>query len=239
VVKAHTEWTVLPHDDILELGPDLWVVDGRLPKPPFRRRMTLARRADGRVVVHNFMALRDEAMERIEAWGEPAELLVPGAYHRLDAGLFRQRYPAAKVYCPAGARHKVEEVVPVDGDYRRFEADDRVFVAHLDGTDEREGYLRVREESGSLNVVLNDLVFNLPKRLPGLQGWIYARLLGAGGGPKVTRLARWLLVDDAAEVRTQLQRLAGLPNLRRVIVSHGNLIDRAASDVLLRVAGTL
>lgn len=239
MVKAHAAWTVLPHDDILELGPDLWVVDGRTPTAPFRRRMTLARRADGRVVVHNFMALRDEAMAKIEAWGEPAELLVPGAYHLLDADLFRQRYPSAKVYCPAGARHKVEEVLPVDADYRRVASDNRVFVEHLDGTDEREGYLRVREEGGAMNVVFNDLVFNLPKRLPGLRGWIYARLLGAGGGPKVTRMARWLLVDDPGEVRTQLQRLAGLPNLRRIIVSHGNLIDRAASDVLLRVAGTL
>ena len=34
-------------------------------------------------------------------------LVVPGGFHRLDAKIYKARYPQVKVLCPAGARQKV------------------------------------------------------------------------------------------------------------------------------------
>ena len=53
-------------------------------------------------------------MKEIEAFGTPSVLVVPNGFHRLDAKVFKDRYPAMRVYCPAGDRKKVEQVVKVD-----------------------------------------------------------------------------------------------------------------------------
>jgi hypothetical protein len=53
-------------------------------------------------------------MERIEALGEPAFLIIPGGFHRLDARPYKARFPKARVVSPSGARDAVSEAVPVD-----------------------------------------------------------------------------------------------------------------------------
>jgi hypothetical protein len=83
----------------------------------------------------------------------------------------------------------------------------------------------------------NDIVFNQP-HLPGFFGWTY-RLLGSSGGPKVTRVAKLVLVRDHAALRAHLLRLAGTPDLRRVIVMHGVTVRSGAPEMLRAVAGTL
>jgi hypothetical protein len=86
-------WKVHPHGPLEELEPNLLMVEGTVPGVPFGRRMLVAKLADGRVAIHSAVALGDEAMARIEALGEPAFLLVPSRYHRLDAAAFKARYP--------------------------------------------------------------------------------------------------------------------------------------------------
>src|SRR5258706_13625907 len=113
--KAHTTWKVLPHGPIEKLSDRLWRVEGELDS--IRRVMSIAKRADGTLVIHNAISLDDAEMAEIEAWGTPSVLLVPNGFHRLDAKVFADRYPNAKVLCPTGARKKVEQVVPVGGRY--------------------------------------------------------------------------------------------------------------------------
>jgi hypothetical protein len=198
--------------------------------------MTLARRADGTVVIHNAIALEAPLMAEIEAWGRPAWILVPNRFHRLDAPAFATRYPDAQVLCPAGARKKVAQVVRVDGDYTDFAADADVSLAHLDGTRDREGVLEVRSADGT-SAVVNDVLFNLPA-LRGLRGLIF-RLDGATGRPRVPRVSRLLLVADRASFRAHLERLASYPDLRRVIVSHGDMLTDGAAEALRSAAAEL
>ena len=94
--KAHTRWTVLPHAPIERLSERLWRIEGALPSMPLRRVMAIARRSDGGLVVHNAIAVDDAALAEIEAWGPVAAIVVPSGYHRLDAGVFHDRYPAAR-----------------------------------------------------------------------------------------------------------------------------------------------
>jgi hypothetical protein len=58
------EWTVLPHDPIEKHSSDLWSVSGNMPGGN-QRRMTLARRADGGLVIHNPIALADDALREL------------------------------------------------------------------------------------------------------------------------------------------------------------------------------
>jgi hypothetical protein len=205
---------------------------------PLRRVMTIARRRDGTLVVHNAIALDDDAMRRIEALGEPAILVVPNGYHRLDAPAFKERYPAVRVVCPAGARERVVAVVAVDATYDDAPADPDVVLRHVEGTRHAEGVMIVRHGDGSCSAVLNDLVFNMP-HLPGFTGWVFRHVTVSSGGPRVSRVARLFLVADKLAFADDLRVLAALPGLRRVIVSHHEVIDRDPAAVLREVAASV
>lgn len=234
--RAHESWTVLPHGPVEVLAANLRRVEGSLPDMPLGRVMTIARRRDGRLVIHNAIALEEPLMRELEAWGEPAFLVVPSAWHRLDAFVFAQRYPGLTVLCPAGARRAVQKVVPVGGTCDDLPPDDDVSLRHLDGLARREGVLTVRSEDGA-TLVLNDAIFNLP-HLPGLFGLVY-RWTGSTGGPRVTRIFRWFVVKDRTAFRMDLERLADIPDLRRVIVSHGAMIASGVRDTLRQAAATI
>jgi hypothetical protein len=233
---ARAEWKVLPHKPIQKLTENLWTVTGALPNMPMERVLSIARMGDGRLVLHNGIALEEPLMQEIEAFGEPAFLLVPNGYHRMDAPAFKKRYPMMKVLCPEGVRKKVEEVVEVDGTYADLPADERVSLRYLDGVAKREGYLEVRSESGT-SLVFNDVMFNMP-HLPGLQGLVL-RIVGSTGGPKVTRVGKLFLVTDRAALRAQLLTLADTPKLARVVVMHGDTVTDDPAGMLRKVAATL
>jgi hypothetical protein len=230
-------WKVLPHRPIEELAANLWRVEGDLEGMPLKRVMALAKRGDGGLVVHNAIALEDEVMKRIDAWGPVQAIVVPNSFHRLDAPLFADRYPGARVYCPAAARKRVEEVVRVDGTYDDFPGDDVVSLATLEGTGQQEGVMVVRSASGA-TLVFNDVIFNLPHG-PGLSGFIFRYITLSTGGPRVTRVARWFLVKDAPALRAHLERLAAMPDLERVIVSHGRVTESDVAAMIRTAAATL
>lgn len=236
--KAHDEWTVLRHYPIEKLEPNLWCVTGTLPGMGLKRVMTLVRSEDGRVVVHSAIALAEEAMSEIEAWGTPSVLLVPNAYHRLDAPAYAARYPDMKVLCPKGGRKKIGEVVRVDGTYDDFEGDPSVQLEYLDGVHKVEGVLTVRSSESSTSLVFNDTVFNMPHG-KGLAGFIFRHITASTGGPRISRLYRWFAVKDKSALRAHLTRLADTPNLVRIVVSHQRPITEEPAETLRQVAATL
>jgi hypothetical protein len=180
--------------------------------------MTVARRADGRLVLHSAIALRDSEMRELEAFGEPSFLLVPNAFHRLDAPAYKKRYPKLTVLTPRGSRRKVGEVVEVNGSYQDFPDDPQVELVSLPGVADVEGAMFVRSSDG-LTVVLNDVVFNMDRKKDAL-GFVITSLLGSAPGPRVSRLAKALMVKDKRALRAELERFAELPDLVRLVVSH-------------------
>jgi len=157
-------------------------------------------------------------MEELEAWGKPAFMLVPNGWHRLDARAFKDRYPELTVLCPKNARKRVEQIVRVDGSYADFPKDPDVVLEHLDGVAEAEGVMRVRSNDGT-SLAFCDAIFNQP-HLSGPFGMVY-RLIGMSGGPKVPIVVRTFLVKDRKALRAHIERLANIPDLRRVLTMHG------------------
>lgn len=234
--KGFTEWTVVGEPSIEEVGDELWLCKGHVPNMPLKRWMAVARRADGRLVIHNPIAMLDAEMKCIDDWGPVGFIVVPNRFHRLDAAPFRQRYPEAKVVCPKGARAKVEEVVPVDLSYDEFEDDRVVSLRHVAGVSDYEGVMSVREKAGT-TLVLNDLLFNL-RHGKGLGGLLF-RVLGSTGGPKVTRLFKMFALKDRAALRGALEELAATEGLVRVVPGHGSIITEDPAGTLRAVAAAL
>lgn len=234
--KALSTWTVYDHDDIEKLDDNLWTVIGSLPNIPLKRIMTIVRLDDGGLVIHGPIALREEAMAELEAFGKPAFIVVPNRYHRLDSVIYKKRYPEAQILVPSGSRRQIEEVVPVDLTYEEFASGDTVSFTYPDGVGKIEAVMRVRSPRGT-TLVFTDVLFNVP-HAPGFSGMVL-RLVGSSGGPKVTRIGKLFVVKDKAALAASLRELARTENLVRVIPGHGVFITEEPGPTLDRVAAAL
>jgi hypothetical protein len=233
--KAHQQWKVLPHGRLYEIDQNILTVTGilHMPLTELPRRMTVARLADRRLVVFSAIALDESGMQTIESYGRPAFLVVPSDKHRLDAKIWKDRYPALEVVAPEGSRRKVEEVVPVGTTEPRFNDPSVQFVT-VPGTGRREAALLIHTPNGA-TLVLNDLVGNI-RKTTGFGGWFLRRMKFAGDEPQLPRPVKWTMVDDKAALREQFLQWAALPTLRRILVSHGESIEYQPAETLRDLA---
>ena len=231
-------WKVLPHGKLTEIDDNILTVVGeiRMPIGDLPRRMTVVRLADGRLVVFSAIALDEDEMQALEAYGTPAFLIVPSDRHRLDARIWKYRYPDIQVIAPDGARSKVEAEVAVDSTTADF-GDPDVRLIDVPGTRAHEAALQVTGPNGS-TLVVNDIIGNI-RGEHGFGGWLLRLMEFAGDEPHIPGPVMAAIVRDKAELAAQLMRWADLPNLKRVLVSHGSVIDEDAPGVLRKLAASL
>jgi len=229
---GHKTWTVLSHQPIEVLTPNVWRVEGRL-NASNTRVMTLIRLRDGRILIHNAVALDEPSMARIDGWGEVSTILVPNRFHRMDAHIMRTRYPRAKVFAPSGALAPAAKATAIDGAYSDVPTDDTVYVRDLDGIRKREGVVVARSPDGA-TAVFCDTLLNLPQ-LKGLMGM----MLHPTGTLSVPRPTSLLFAKDRGALRADLERIASEEGLVRVIPGHGAVVSTDAPRRLREAAGRL
>lgn len=239
MAKPFKEWTVLPHGPLERLEDNMMTVTGKLEMPPMgetERRMTVVRLRDGRLVIYSAIALDEPQMRELEAFGRPAFLVVPNGIHRMDARIWKERYPQLEVIAPSAAADKVAKVVRVDESEADFR-DPSVRLVTVPGTADREMALLVDTPNG-YTLVINDLIFNLANR-PGMKGWLFKKIGMTGDEPHMPPIIKKLAVDDEQALSAQLEAWAELPQLKRVIVSHGPIITDEPRAMLKRIAHEL
>jgi hypothetical protein len=226
------------HSPIAEIEDGILTVTGELKMPltHFERRMTIVRLQDRRLLIYRAIALDEIEMARLEAYGTPAFLIVPSDMHRLDARIWKDRYPSAQVVAPEGAREKVEEVVHVDTTQPDFGDPNVSFVA-VRGVEGHEAALVVRTPRGT-TLIVNDLVGNI-HGAHGAGGWILKKAGFAGEEPQIPRVVKRKIVEDERELRAQLEEWAQMPSLTRIIVSHGVPIEANPHAALRALAQSL
>ena len=256
---AARSWVVSPHGALEELAPDLWRVEGDVPRTQLKRAMVVVRLPSGELLLHSAIALDDDGMRQLEALGSPRWLVVPNGWHRMDAARYKARYPDLQVLCPRGSRKRVERVVQVaqsydelpaldpvagDGDGRAagfslLAEDETVRFQYFDGSGGAEGAMLVRSGDGC-TVVFGDFLFNLPHQ-PGLFWWFYGRLLGSTGGPRVTGLGRLMLgmTRMRGPYKRWLEWTAATEAPVRLVPGHGAVIREDAVGVLRMLAASL
>ncbi len=229
-------WTVSPHRKPTLIGGTMITVTGNIHMPLMElpRRMTVVRLHDARLVVYSAIALDEDEMEALEVWGQPAFLVVPSDHHRMDAKIWKDRYPAMQVVAPHGARAKVEELVHVDTVAPDFKDLDVDFMAVRVGVTDQPLCITHR----GTTLVLNDVVGNI-RDAKGFGGWLL-RIVGfAGDEPNIPAVVKMTVVDDTAALRLQLIEWAAIPTLTRIIVSHGDIIEDNPRQVLRELAASL
>jgi len=233
---AKTEWVVRDNGPLEQLADNLWWVSGSLPGMSLKRCMTVLRLDSGELLLYSAIALDEGAMAQLEALGAPRYLIVPSAYHRLDAGAYKHRYPQLSVYAPHKARSKAEQVVAVDGSFDDFPARKDVRLESPASLGGNEGVMLVRSSDGT-TVVLNDAMFNMDKKQD-LLGYLFTTLLGSAPGPRLSRPSKAVIIKDKEAFRAELERLAQIPDLVRVIVAHEKVESGPDAAAALRTAAT-
>ena len=232
------QWKVLPHGKLSAIDDNILTVTGdiHMPLMDLPRRMTVVRLNDSRLIIYSAIALDDDEMASLEAYGRPTFLIVPSDKHRLDAKIWKDRYPLMQVIAPEGARAKVQEVVPVGTVAPAF-GDPNVQFVTVPGTRRHESALIVRSASGT-TLVLNDIVGNI-RHSTGFGGWLL-RLAGfAGDDAQIPKVVKMAMIEDTNALRLQLQQWAEIESLKRILVSHGSVIDENPRQTLLDLAGSL
>lgn len=232
------EWKTQPHSTLVEVDDGILTVAGeiRMPLGNFPRRMTVVRLSGRRTAIFSAIALDEAEMTRIEAMGEPSFLIVPGDHHRLDAKIWKIRYPRIEVIAPPGALKSVEEAAPVDATTDIL-GDPQVRLVIMPGVGGHEAALEIRRASG-LTIAANDLIANVAHP-HGVGAHIMARLMGFGvSEPQIPRVVRGIIEDKAA-LAAQFANWAADRDLRRIIVSHGDIINENAAEMLMTLAEAL
>ena len=236
MAKLNREWVVQPHGPVTDVAEGLWTVEGSIVMPlgKFPRRMTAASLKDGGLVVWSPISLDDSAMKSLLENGDPSVIVIPNRAHRLDLAAWKTRFPKAKVIAPPGTKTVVGRAAKVDST-RNTIGDPAIGLATFAGLKENEFFMTV-ERSDGVSLLLNDMFANV-RHPKGLGAQVMARLLGFGvKRPRTPRVVRRSFVKDAPVVAQQFRELAGIPELCRIIPSHGAILDRSPSDALLRVA---
>lgn len=231
-MACFTEWTVLPHDPIEKVADNLWRVSGLMNDGKLQRQMVLARMKDGRVVVHNPIALDDAEMKELEAWGKPSVLFIPNSFHRQDAAIWKKRYPEITVVAPRGGRKRIAKIVPVEAIIEDAPHDDTVQLKPLAGAP-GVGVLEVRS-GDALTAVFCDSILNM-KAQKGFMGL----LLAPTGRVSVPRVTRMMIVKDKRAFAKQIGELAAAPGLTRLMFAHGRPIETDAAGELRTVVSQL
>ena len=238
MTKPFEQWTVLPHGKLVQVDDNILTVVGeiRMPLMDLPRRMTVVRLIDSRLVVFSAVALDEDEMAALEAFGRPAYLIVPSDKHRLDAKIWKDRYPEIQVVAPEGARAKVQETVQVDTVAPLFNDPNVQFVT-VPGTRGREAALVVRTPKGT-TLVLNDVVGNI-RDAAGFGGWLLHMAGFAGKEAQVPKVVKMAIIEDTNTLRAQLLQWAEIGSLKCILVSHGSPIEENPRQVLRELAGSL
>jgi len=238
--KILEKWEVGPHEALVQVDDGILTVAGeiRMPIGNFPRRMTVVGLTGHRTAIYSAIALDEPEMARIEALGRPAFLIVPSDHHRMDARIWKDRYLDIQVIAPPGAREAVAEAVPVDATGDVLD-DPEVKLVIVPGMNGHEAALEVRRAAG-LTLIANDIIANVAHP-HGVGAHIMARLFGFGvSEPQVPGpVRRSMADDDKSALAAQFRAWANDPELRRIIVSHGDVIEANAAQVLRALAEAL
>ncbi len=194
--------------------------------------MTVIRLASGRLVLHSPCDITAAITEEISALGPVAHIVAPGNFHHMYAATAQVAFPSAKTWiCPGIERRNsglkydglLGDVAPSDW----VDEIDQVLV---------QGTRIMREVAmfhrASRTLILVDLIENFTDATPDT-GWalkfLFKYVLRMWNNPRPAPEYRMGWSDRQAAAKSLRRILAW--DFQRIVLSHGDLIDRNAREV--------
>ena len=229
---ATWEKHVQPHGEILQIGAGLWQVTGTLKRNPLPRNMVVWRTPQKGLLIHSAICLNDEGMRTLEALGEITHIVVPCEMHCADIAPYKERYPQAKILCPACAKAEVEKTVPISETIEEGLSHLGVTLHHPKGLKDFEVHLELPLEDDSRALIITDALFNLGETPPKGFGGFIVKMLGSVGPLNITKIGKRLLLKDKEAFADYIARLAQIPHLAVISVAHGKCIRAQPAQAL-------
>jgi hypothetical protein len=214
-----------------ELHPDLWVLHHPLRVAGFElgHRMTVARLASGRLLVHSPVTLDAALGDEVAALGHVAHVVAPNLMHNLYLDPWLRRFDDALFHAPPGFARRYPELrqpreLGVEPPMVWREELDQELVGGMPKLNEV-----VLRHRASRTLIVADLLFNLPRgRTWSQRSW--RRLNGVEGRPATSRMFRMLVRDRFALARS-IDRILRW-DFDRLVVGHGEVIETGAREAL-------
>lgn len=201
----------------------------------FEARMTVIRLADGEIVLHSPCPITEALADEIRALGPVAHIIAPGNFHHLHVASAQAAFPTARTWLCPGVEKK-QPALKYDG-LLGDEAPaawageiDQVLVAG--GRIMREVAMCHR---ASRTLILVDLIENFSDSTPNIGGalkfWFkYVMRMWDRPKPAPEYQFGW---SDRRAAATSLRRILAW-NFDRIVLSHGDLIERDTHEVAAR-----
>jgi hypothetical protein len=233
VARTERPWIVTPHAPIEKVTDNLWAVESAVPGVPIKRRMSVIKLGDGRLVFFHAVPLDDKTLEEVTAWGKPAFLFVGHANHGIDATPFQKKL-GLKLLGPRRNEGPMRKKFSLDGTFEAFDGDPSVEIESIPGAKTGEPVVTVRSgPDRRASLLFCDAFQNNPT------GALVMRLAGFVGSPRIPIVFRLLFVDDKRALKACFERLAKTPNLQNLVPCHGDIIRSDAAATLARAAAVI
>ena len=192
-------------------------------------RMAVVRLSGGDLYVHSPIALDDAVRAEVDALGPVRHVVAPNLYHHLHARQWVQDYPDALVHAPAGLAKKrpdlrIDRVLDATEPEPSWAG--QLDLVNIEGSMLGETVVVHRASRSLLSC---DLIENFRTSDHAPTRW-YLKVGGIHGKPGLHRLLR-LAVRDKRAMRASLDRLLK-HDFDRMVLAHGDVLERGAKDVL-------
>lgn len=224
------ESEIQPYQPIQVLDENIFTVDGEWFETAMRRRMTILRKKDGGLVIHNAIRFREKDYASIEALGRVDAIAVPNIFHASDAPVYAERFPQAKVFVPKVVLKKLSKAMKVNGSLEEnWPYASEIAVVPFAGRLGESAFIH----HASKTLVLTDLSFNM--RSGDFKSSVErtaAKLINDmldRFGP--SRVCKWVFLDKKA-AEEGLAKVCRF-DFERIIVNHGHLVPANGKKILI------
>jgi hypothetical protein len=217
------------------IADGLWVAEQplRYLGVALTTRMTVIRLADGALIVHSPVRVSEELRTGAASIGRVRFILAPNRFHHLFVSDWQIAYPEAQTLCAPGLDTKRADLKfdATLGDVPPTAWTDEVAQAFMPAFPPLNEVVFFHRRTRT--VIFTDLLFNIVRHDSAYARFLL-RLDGAFQGPAIPRSFRLLLRRRRSECAAFLDRLLSW-DFDRVILAHGDIIDRDAKSAVERV----
>lgn len=223
----------MPLPTLSELDTDIWIAERRQRFYGLEvgTRMTVIRLADGSLLLHSPVRLDNKLRRALDAIGRVRFVIAPNRVHHLYAGKVAESYPEARLWIAPGLERKRPDLkyVAILDDKAPMEWRGQVDQTFFRGRPYENEVVFCHRVSRTL--IICDLAFNIgPRAAPPTR--FLMRLIRSYGSFGPSKLDPWLIRDRSA-ARKSLERILSW-DFDRVIVAHGDVLERGGHDALQR-----